>query len=98
MAIGLPNSSLLPPPPFPRLQARALSDQLLRALRGFTLAPAAAAAHVAAVAQLSGQHGGSAASAWAAELLGGAEKVGWCCGVFLGVAPRLPFRAEACAC
>lgn len=62
---------------FPTDQASQLADQLLRTLRGFTLPPAAAAAHVAAVAQLTaGQGGGRGAGAWVPELLSGAEKVG----------------------
>lgn len=62
---------------FPPDQAGQLANQLLRTLRGFTLPPAAAAAHVAAVAQLTaGQGGGRGAGAWVPELLSGAEKVG----------------------
>ncbi|GAB4813688.1 hypothetical protein N2152v2_000734 [Parachlorella kessleri] len=63
---------------FPAEQARQLTEQLLSTLRGFTLPPAAAAAHVAAVARLWGRHGageGSSKCGWAQELLTGAEKV-----------------------
>lgn len=59
---------------FPPNQATQLSNQLLRALRGFSLAPSAAAAHVSAVAQLTRQHG-KGAMGWVPELLSGAEKV-----------------------
>lgn len=61
---------------FPPDQARQLADQLLAALQGFSLAPAAAAAHVAAVAQLTERHGGGGAAGWAPGLLAGAEQVG----------------------
>lgn len=60
---------------FPGPQAQRLAVQLLQALHTFLLTPSAAAAHVAALVQLTTSHDDSAAAASMAQLLTAAEKV-----------------------